>query len=294
MARIRSIKPDFFTSETIGRLTKSARLTFIGLWTHVDDNGICVMNEMLICAALYPLDDPMDSLFDLQEDLRRITGEGLVTIYKVAGKRYLFVNSWDEHQKISHPGKARYPRPSADGCEDLTSDYMVALETFRKVAGERREGLRPEQGAGSREQGSNSSPSTDSITTDSTVREDETTAAATAGETLFESTAETIKKPRRKAGSSTTGDQDFERFYAAYPRRVNIDDAEKAWVKAVKIASADEIVEGVERFKNAPEGRKQPDYLPYPATWLNGKRWKENPVGVPASTRRPHDNPWDN
>jgi len=39
MARIRTIKPSFFTSLTIADLGLAERLTFIGLWTHVDDEG---------------------------------------------------------------------------------------------------------------------------------------------------------------------------------------------------------------------------------------------------------------
>lgn len=39
MAKIRSIKPDFFTSEDVSALPLRARLTWIGLWTHCDDHG---------------------------------------------------------------------------------------------------------------------------------------------------------------------------------------------------------------------------------------------------------------
>jgi hypothetical protein len=34
MARIRSIKPEFFTSISIADLSRDARLMFIGMWTH--------------------------------------------------------------------------------------------------------------------------------------------------------------------------------------------------------------------------------------------------------------------
>lgn len=157
MARIRSIKPDFFTSETIARLPISARLTFIGLWTHVDDNGVCVLNEMLITAALYPLDDPPEALRRITEDLRSLSGESLVRLYRSSGKRYLFITSWDEHQKISHPRKARYPRPDEPGCEPLTCENANPPEPLRKSSGatpeERRShsALSREQGAGSRD-----------------------------------------------------------------------------------------------------------------------------------------------
>lgn len=38
--RIRNIKPEFWRSQDITALDKSARLTFIGLWNYVDDNGV--------------------------------------------------------------------------------------------------------------------------------------------------------------------------------------------------------------------------------------------------------------
>ena len=41
MARIRTIKPEFPQSESIGALTREARLLFVLLWTIVDDSGRC-------------------------------------------------------------------------------------------------------------------------------------------------------------------------------------------------------------------------------------------------------------
>jgi hypothetical protein len=152
MARIRSIKPDFFTSETIARLPVSARLTFVGLWTHVDDNGVCRANELLIAAALYPLDG-VEGIERTREDLRRLSGESLVTLYEHDAKRFLWVTSWDEHQKVSHPGKSRYPRPDQTACKLVSWENEPIPEPRWKFSGESPETLRPEQGAGSREQG---------------------------------------------------------------------------------------------------------------------------------------------
>jgi hypothetical protein len=140
MARIRSIKPDFFTSETIARLPMFDRLLFIGLWTHVDDNGVCVDNPALVRAALFPLDEQITSR-DVDETLMRLSGESLVTRYVVDGKRYLGVRSWSEHQKVQHPGKERYP----------TADQAQEIRTT--LSRHSHENLTPEQGAGSREQG---------------------------------------------------------------------------------------------------------------------------------------------
>ena len=39
MGRIRTIKPEFPQSESMGRVSRDARLTFILLWTMADDAG---------------------------------------------------------------------------------------------------------------------------------------------------------------------------------------------------------------------------------------------------------------
>ncbi|MFE7510130.1 hypothetical protein ACFU8I_02715 [Streptomyces sp. NPDC057540] len=160
MARIRSIKPEFFTSLTIADLEElSARLTFIGLWTYVDDNGVGLADPRLIRAAIWPLEEAPDILQRTREDLQSLHAARLVTLYEASGKALIAISSWYEHQKVSHPRKPRYPRPEEvqsqpgtpphqDSCEppegsgELPEDLQSPPET-----------LRPEQGAGSREQG---------------------------------------------------------------------------------------------------------------------------------------------
>ncbi len=65
---------------------------------------------------------------------------------------------------------------------------------------------------------------------------------------------------------------DFDIFYAAYPRRVGKLDAIKAYAKARTVATADEILAGVENYK-----RHKPEYADWchPATWLNKGRWMD-------------------
>jgi hypothetical protein len=71
--RIRSIKPEFWTSEDIAALDWDARLIFIGLWSYVDDNGVGRDVEKLILADLFPLeDDPRDTLARLSRGPERL------------------------------------------------------------------------------------------------------------------------------------------------------------------------------------------------------------------------------
>src|SRR5690349_8129964 len=109
MARIRTIKPEFFTSLTIADLTPEQRLTFIVLWTHADDAGRCVDDPRLIKAAIWPLDDRTAA--DIEIDLKALTESSLITRYIVNRKRYLAVTNWDEHQRINRPTPTKLPAP---------------------------------------------------------------------------------------------------------------------------------------------------------------------------------------
>ncbi|KOG33321.1 hypothetical protein [Streptomyces resistomycificus] len=109
MARIRTIKPEFFTSLTIADLTPEQRLTFIGLWTHADDAGRCVDDARLIKAAIWPLDDRTAA--DIEIDLKALTESSLITRYTLNRKRYIAVTGWIEHQRINRPTPSKLPAP---------------------------------------------------------------------------------------------------------------------------------------------------------------------------------------
>ena len=72
----------------------------------------------------------------------------------------------------------------------------------------------------------------------------------------------------------------FDEFWAAYPRKVGKIAAEKAYRKAVKLASHDEIMDGVRRYLKA-----KPAYADWchPATWLCQGRWMDEPDTKPVN-----------
>ncbi len=69
----------------------------------------------------------------------------------------------------------------------------------------------------------------------------------------------------------------FERFWKAYPKKKAKDKAE-AWFKRKKptIELVDIMIEAINKFKKTEDWKKEDGkYIPYPATWLNGGRWKD-------------------
>jgi len=143
MARIRSIKPEFFTSEDIKALPLRARLTFIGLWTFADDYGNAKAVHALIKAAVWPLDDEITAEH-VAEDLGLLEAGGQIRFYEVDGRSYLSILAWSQHQKVDRPSAAkRYPAPQIEQISEARESASRAREN---VPGDR-EGDR-EQGTG--------------------------------------------------------------------------------------------------------------------------------------------------
>lgn len=109
MARIRTIKPEFPQSESMGRVTREARLLFIQLWTLCDDEGRSRGDARLIKGLLYPYDElkisQVEGWFD---ELER---EGCLIRYEHEGSRYFAICNWLNHQKIDRPSKSKIPEP---------------------------------------------------------------------------------------------------------------------------------------------------------------------------------------
>ena len=112
--RIRSIKPEFWSSPDIAALSDSDRLLFIGLWSYVDDHGRGRDDIALIVAALYPHDmvaNPLDTVAKVRDGLARLSEADLILRYTVASRTYLLVTGWSKHQRVDKPKASRIPAP---------------------------------------------------------------------------------------------------------------------------------------------------------------------------------------
>ena len=107
MARIRTIKPEFPHSETVGKLSRDARLLFIQLWTIVDDAGRARAASRMLASLLYPYDDDAGVLIDgWLDELERMS---CIRRYEADGSQYLEIVKWLDHQKIDRPTPSRLP-----------------------------------------------------------------------------------------------------------------------------------------------------------------------------------------
>lgn len=84
-----------------------------------------------------------------------------------------------------------------------------------------------------------------------------------------------VKNARAREGERL--EDSFNRFWVAYPRKTAKQQALKAWQKLKPDEGlTDTILSALERFKQTEQWRKDNgQYIPYPATWLNGRRWED-------------------
>ncbi|GAA0676270.1 hypothetical protein AB0900_08295 [Streptomyces cellulosae] len=109
MARIRTIKPEAFVSESLTVVTLTAERTFFGLLTQADDQGRYRDHAAIIAGQLWVL-RPEHTPAEVEKDLAQLADAGLVCRYKGPDdKRYLHIVTWHKHQKINRASKSRIP-----------------------------------------------------------------------------------------------------------------------------------------------------------------------------------------
>ena len=110
MARIRSVKPEFWKSEQVVGCSRETRLLFIALWNFCDDHGRAKANFKQLKWDIFPGDDDIDA-----DAVKRMLGElaaaGLIAFYVVDGAQYFHVTGWARHQKPQKPQPSRIPAP---------------------------------------------------------------------------------------------------------------------------------------------------------------------------------------
>lgn len=113
MSRIRTIKPEFWEDEKLGKVSRDARLLFVGLISLADDDGRLRANPTLIRAQVFPYDTKTDVSAWLEE----LSRARRIILYQADGESYAEIPKFNKHQKIDRPSPSKLPAP----CEPSTS-----------------------------------------------------------------------------------------------------------------------------------------------------------------------------
>ena len=82
-----------------------------------------------------------------------------------------------------------------------------------------------------------------------------------------------VTLPETEYRIQNTDTEAFNAFWSAYPLKVGKGAALKAYQKALRRASADEILSGVCRYATDPN--RKPGFTAHASTWLNADRWQD-------------------
>ncbi len=108
MARIRTIKPEFWGDEKMAPLSAIDRLVFLGLISMADDAGRMVDNIKSIDGFIFPstAESSRDSLDSLAQHSR------IIRYTSTSGQRLIQVANWLRHQKVDRPSRYVLPAPA--------------------------------------------------------------------------------------------------------------------------------------------------------------------------------------
>ena len=253
MARIRTIKPEFWDSPGTGRASLRARLFFIAMWNWADDWGVGDAHPLRLLSFAFPNDESSDVEPRNFRHLAQEVAECFdVCWYEVDGRAYYSIPSWEEHQRTEK--KARRKNPGPDQADFFL--YDSAAENPRLRGGFRQDGR------GKGEEGN---------------RKKEVVHAHPPG----------ARTSAPKIPSSRV-DEMFDEFWSAWPLKKGKQPARKAFDKALKAgATLERILAGVEQYKR--EIGPSPDWskVKYPQGWLNDARWEDEAPPAAAPTPLP-------
>jgi hypothetical protein len=125
VARIRSVKPDFWQRADVCSATHLERLLLLGLANLVDDAGRTRIVTRAIVGALFPCDADVDEGV-VERGLRRLADLGAVVLYDAAGGRYVQVCGWGDDQVINRPSPSRCPPPPVSDHGTITEKSLGA------------------------------------------------------------------------------------------------------------------------------------------------------------------------
>lgn len=112
MPRIRTIKPSFWSSPEVVRLSRDARLLAVGLISFADDDGRFLAAVNAINGYAFPNDDLPPNR--VTKWLNECEDVGFIHRYTVGGMTLGVIPTWHRHQVINKYTPSQLPAPDIE------------------------------------------------------------------------------------------------------------------------------------------------------------------------------------
>lgn len=251
MPRIRTIKPEFWSSPGVAGANPWVRLLFIAMWNWADDHGRGTANVKELAAFAFPHDDDPEAptSAELPCMLAEVAERFAVVFYEADGRRYYAIPSWDDHQRNERRALSRHPAPEVGTPYNPDPRDQRIPNAWRKmtaVSDQTHGSSAPTDGSsgpGTGEQGNRGSSS--SRTASSDRRE---------LERIF-----------------------HEEFWPEYPLKKDKQDALKMWLRVVPERKLDPARLVRAARSHAADPNRKPGFTKHAATWLNKGAYDNEP-----------------
>lgn len=101
MARIRTIKPKFWDDVKIGKLSRDARLLYIGMWNFCDDLGVIIAEPIWLKSKIFPFDQIQLQQFErFCAELQKL---GFISLFSYKNEKFYYLPKFSNHQVINRP-----------------------------------------------------------------------------------------------------------------------------------------------------------------------------------------------
>jgi len=271
MARIRTIKPDFFTSEDIVALSPLARLLYIAIWLEADREGRLVWRPGTLKLRYLPGDEC--SIDELAAELIR---SGLVVLYEADGQQLAHVPTFTRHQIINNrempstlPHPPDVPTTRDSRVIDACSTRAGAIAT--PLVGKERKGM---EGKGT--EGNAPAPPARAGSPDDSTRRDNPQREANPS----------APKAARGARTAAEPSAQFEAFWSAWPRsdrKGGRAECVKFWEeKGLEVEGAGIVAHVAAMARTEGWTKQNGEFVPAPLVYLRGRRWDGAELPAPG------------
>ena len=303
----RILKESICSSDTIEKLNWMQEVFFYRLIVNCDDHGRFDARLPILSARLFPLKTMGTAM--IAEALRGLCEAGLVRLYRVEGKAYGCIRSWDRHQTI-RAAKGKYPPPPADGddqpanedsCIQLKADERPIQSESISESGYEYES-KSEYNPPTEAEAEHNPPTADG---DDQPANDNSCIQLKADECPIQSVSESESeskseynppteakaesKPRARAERREKDTEAaFRKLWQLYPRKEGRQQAFQTYLKARKEGATDSEMEaGIRAYTELLRlSGTELKYVKHGSTWFAGRCWQDDYAGQLKSARR--------
>ena len=140
MARMRTLKPEFWDSPSTAQADLAVRLTYLAMWNWADDSGHGTANLKELEAFAFPNDEVTElprksrgnsahsagTWRNFSEILGEVAEAYGVVFYRVNGRPYYSIPSFKKHQSKDFREKSRYPKVDEGEIFDVTTGNAIS------------------------------------------------------------------------------------------------------------------------------------------------------------------------